>query len=285
VGKTFIPGLSPDPAPCSFFPIPYKTLINKPDNIMTRFILAFFIPLLCASFFLTAQQSGTVTYEITRRVDGRRVKIITSDGSNWTEETPTETTSMVVNLVQQLLFTPGLGKLSAPEPAMEIPHGTEMKIVRPFEELTFIDFNSERYLKYLKAGQGQDSTAYFMEEPFEKAGAWKLSNKTKEILGYECRKATAEWEGRKYTLWYTEDLGLTFSPVNGLLPEKGFVLAIEGDDMAYQATGIELHPVAAEAFLPPAPAQAVDAEGYKTRKKQMIEKLGAPGMRMMRMGN
>lgn len=33
---------------------------------------------------------------------------------------------------------------------------------------------------------------------------WILDDETEEVMGYECRKATATWRGRDWTAWYSE---------------------------------------------------------------------------------
>ena len=44
---------------------------------------------------------------------------------------------------------------------------------------------------------------YYYEEPMHQM-EWTLGDETKEILGYECRKATCHWRGRDWTAWYSE---------------------------------------------------------------------------------
>ncbi len=44
---------------------------------------------------------------------------------------------------------------------------------------------------------------YYYEEPLHQM-EWRLGDETKEILGYECRKATCRWRGRDWTAWYSE---------------------------------------------------------------------------------
>ena len=41
---------------------------------------------------------------------------------------------------------------------------------------------------------------------------WNLSNETRTVCGYECKKAEGEYGGRKWTAWYTEDIPVTFGP-------------------------------------------------------------------------
>ncbi len=41
---------------------------------------------------------------------------------------------------------------------------------------------------------------------------WKLKNETKEILGYQCRKAECKFRGRYWEVWYTEQIPLPIGP-------------------------------------------------------------------------
>ncbi|MDT0294478.1 GLPGLI family protein [Mesonia ostreae] len=41
---------------------------------------------------------------------------------------------------------------------------------------------------------------------------WKLQNDTKKIGNIICKKATAEFRGRNYTVWYTEKIPLPYGP-------------------------------------------------------------------------
>lgn len=57
---------------------------------------------------------------------------------------------------------------------------------------------------------------------------WIMSRDKKNILGYECRKATTQYRGRNYTAWYTDKIPINNGPyVFGGLP--GLILAIEDD--------------------------------------------------------
>ncbi|MDE5651347.1 MAG: GLPGLI family protein [Duncaniella sp.] len=41
---------------------------------------------------------------------------------------------------------------------------------------------------------------------------WYLMDETKDILGYECRKAVCDFRGRSYEAWYTEDVPISTGP-------------------------------------------------------------------------
>lgn len=57
---------------------------------------------------------------------------------------------------------------------------------------------------------------------------WKISGEWKTILGYKCRKATANFRGRNYEAWFTTELPIVDGPWKfKTLP--GLVLQIEDD--------------------------------------------------------
>ncbi len=70
---------------------------------------------------------------------------------------------------------------------------------------------------------------------------WNFRNEDAEpILGYDCRKATTEFAGRKYTAWFTTEIPLPFGPYKfGALP--GLILKIEDDEQQFvwEAVGFE----------------------------------------------
>ncbi|MEC5394147.1 GLPGLI family protein [Bergeyella sp. RCAD1439] len=70
---------------------------------------------------------------------------------------------------------------------------------------------------------------------------WKTSNEVKTILGFQCKKATAEFRGRNYTAWYTEDIAVSQGPwkLRGL---PGLILAAKTDDgiFSFEAVNIKL---------------------------------------------
>jgi GLPGLI family protein len=58
---------------------------------------------------------------------------------------------------------------------------------------------------------------------------WELKNEVKTIAEYVCKKATAEFRGRKYTAWYTSSIPVSIGPwkLQGL---PGAILEAETED-------------------------------------------------------
>lgn len=69
---------------------------------------------------------------------------------------------------------------------------------------------------------------------------WNFSEESDTILGYECRKATADFAGRRYVAWFTPEIPLPFGPYKfGDLP--GLILKIEDTEhqFVWEVIGVE----------------------------------------------
>lgn len=79
---------------------------------------------------------------------------------------------------------------------------------------------------------------YYDETPEE--WSWEISDSTKNILGYDCVKATTAFHGRKWDAWFSPDIPVSNGPWKlGGLP--GLILEASSDDGKYSfiATGIQ----------------------------------------------
>lgn len=143
----------------------------------------------------------------------------------------------------------------------------------PLSNSTYIDLERKKYLTVVK--ESKDSVVknvWFAEEDYKPSATLKVSSKTKVIAGYTCHRATAKMEDESFVIWYTTDLPLTFSPVNGVLPEKGVILSIESSRRSYVAQKVELKPVTDTDVSLPADAQKVSSEELKAKRRQIMER-------------
>ena len=95
-----------------------------------------------------------------------------------------------------------------------------------------VDSNTLKY--YDSAGIDK----YFYEETPEE-WTWEISDSTKNILGYECVKATTYFHGRKWIVWFSPEIPISNGPWKfGGLP--GLILEAMTADGKYSflATGI-----------------------------------------------
>ncbi len=88
-------------------------------------------------------------------------------------------------------------------------------------------------------------TAYFdmedwrYEEDWEKP-EWEITDESKEIMGYECFKATTDYRGRRWTAWFTPEIPIQDGPwklcgLPGLILEAGD----SHDEYHFLANGIK----------------------------------------------
>ncbi len=61
---------------------------------------------------------------------------------------------------------------------------------------------------------------------------WQIAAETKELMGFQCRRATCTHAGRSYTAWYAEELALSEGPyIFAGLP--GLIVELASDDGEY----------------------------------------------------
>ena len=69
---------------------------------------------------------------------------------------------------------------------------------------------------------------------------WTIVDSTREVLGYTCQQATADFRGRRWTAWFTTDIPISDGPWKlGGLP--GLILEAydEGQQHVFTAVGLE----------------------------------------------
>lgn len=84
-----------------------------------------------------------------------------------------------------------------------------------------------------------DWLTYDEEMPVQQ---WQLQDSTINVLGYECRMATCDFRGRRWTAWYCEDIPLMNGPWKlGGLP--GLILKAHDTkcDYSFECIGINSH--------------------------------------------
>ncbi len=263
--------------------------------------------LLLASFSsATAQKtSGVIEYEMTARMDMANAKIvIMNPGGARVEASPDNLPAGMPSLPdlittkQTLIFSGGKGKLEtegggggfvmtahkigegnagfqSTVPVSDVAAaGTQTQSLRSsVSNTTYIDLERRKFLSVLK--DTKDSTGksiWFAEEDFREPAAIKSSEKTKTIAGYTCHKATVKLGDESFVVWYTTDIPLTFSPINGVLPDKGVVLSIESSKRSYVAKKIELKPVPEEEVSLPATAQKITSEELKEKRRLIMQR-------------
>lgn len=92
----------------------------------------------------------------------------------------------------------------------------------------------------MKVYDGAGTEQYVVEEPIENIEWTLVEDSTKNVLGYDCIMATADFHGRKWTVWFTPEVPLQAGPrkLDGL---PGLILEADADNGVYSfvATGIQ----------------------------------------------
>ena len=129
----------------------------------------------------------------------------------------------------------------------------------PFEQ-TFIDFNTKTISQWAQL-KGNKSILSHDSEALGKQ-KFVLSNETKKILNYTCKKATTSVNSNKIEIWYTNELGLKGGP--GVLGQDlGLVLeTIRNGNSTLTATKIEVLKTIPSVLKIPS-VQTVDQLTYK----------------------
>lgn len=135
----------------------------------------------------------------------------------------------------------------------------------------YVDLSGRKYLQVFS--KPDDSTkTYYAEEAYAPAKDAKLGDKTKKIAGYNCKKATVTVRNEEYTVWYTQDLPFSYSPVNGLLPDgNGVVLSAESSRRSFTATKVDFKPVTTNVSLP-ANAEKVTEDQLRDMRREAMQK-------------
>lgn len=240
--------------------------------------------------FAQAPTSGIISYEGARKIDPSQMKIVINGEEVAPGTADVPDIPQVFNFSQQLFFAGKFAKEERENPGPVIRRfdgvlgggGPEqvMKLNAPFQEKRYLDLQSQKLIRTLQVKKDAETKTYQAEESLTKASGWQDSDKTRKIAGFTCRKATCPWKGETYTIWYTTDLGFTYSPIRELTPSKGVVLMVEGSTESFKATKVEGKPVNENELQPASGAQVVSVEEINDlREKAMadLRQQGFPG--------
>lgn len=245
--------------------------------------------------------SGVIHYEVNSKIEVGQFRMVMrgADGSVTSSNTPPPDMPNLVTFDQTFTFAGGMGRmetegggnmmrrmtLGAPAAGVTFsaagaphagaaPAGTVSRsssLRPPVTNSMYIDLVNKRYLSVLT--REKDSIvdgAWYSEEAYKPAAELKTSGKTKTIAGYRCQRATANVGEESFVIWYTTEIPMLFSPVNGVWPPQGVVLALESSKRSYMAKKVELKPVA-DAPVLPAGAEKVTAAELKEKQRSIME--------------
>lgn len=135
------------------------------------------------------------------------------------------------------------------------------KAAHPFERF-FIDRNDNSYYKLAEFENGE--TVLTVDSALLSKQKFAITNETKTILGYKCRKATTSVNSNSIELWFTEALNIKGAPTE-LGQDLGLVLEmVRNGNYAITASKVEeIKSIPADLGLPKTPIMVVDELTYK----------------------
>lgn len=228
----------------------------------------FILLLLIAALKAHPQSAGRITYEVVRKIDPSGMRIVINGEQvkpgdpNFPSDIPDTRT-----FGQKVFFAGNYAREDRDEQNMMVrrvmdgpgtggaPQSTNLG--RPFDEQTIIDFQAQKILTFLTVGKEKDAVTYKTEVPIEPVSDWQITDQTRKIAGYVCRKATVRYRNEPYAVWFTAELPFRYAPVPALTPEKGVALLIEGTREQYKATKVSLEAVDPTLVQPGTQAETV----------------------------
>ncbi|KQS27824.1 hypothetical protein [Dyadobacter sp. Leaf189] len=230
------------------------------------------ITILLAALWLAAGQayaqfSGQISYEIVRKIDPSQLRMVINGepvkpgDPNFPTDLPDSRTFgqksyFSGNYVKEVLDDQNtiVSRVSA-----NGGPGRTINLGRPFDEYKLVDQEGSKIVTFLTM-KGPESKSYQTETPIERASGWQVTGETKKIAGYPCKKAVVKLKNEPCSVWFTEALPVTYSPVHELTPEKGVVLLIEGTREQFRAVKVQSGDVSDKDVAPQPDAQPVSKE-------------------------
>lgn len=117
------------------------------------------------------------------------------------------------------------------------------------EKATIIEASISRYNQYFyKSNNNLYYTCDLLKKPFLVNDTtlnidWILHNDTKQIDGFNCKKATTNFKGRDWEIWYTTEIPISYGPWKFYGLPGLIIIAKEGSDQFwFRLTKIKIDP-------------------------------------------
>ncbi|UFH55859.1 GLPGLI family protein [Spirosoma sp. KNUC1025] len=229
----------------------------------------------------SATWSGQITYEGIHKIDPASLKFLDDNGElmkpgdpNWPKDIPDNRMS------EQKVLVNGTNAKVIREGEVVGP-SSQSRIGRLVIEQTFVDLKDLKKVTILTVGKDAEAKTYQAESTIQRVSGWQLTDQTKKIAGYTCRKATVPFNKETYTVWITNELPITYSPIEALTPETGTVLLIEGSKVQFKVTKIAKTNPNPSVAKPSVQAQTVTLDQLTQIRQKAIadymQKYGRPG--------
>ncbi|MEM0961554.1 MAG: GLPGLI family protein [Bacteroidota bacterium] len=106
---------------------------------------------------------------------------------------------------------------------------------------------------------------------------WRLTGERSEFLGYPCQQAVAQVDSMTVEAWFTTEIPAPVGPdVYGGLP--GAILVLAAGDRTFEATGVDLSPLAPGAIELPTRGDEVTREEFAAIVEERIRDLETTGL-------
>lgn len=226
-----------------------------------------------------ATWSGQITYEGVHKIDPASLKFLDDNGElmkpgdpDWPKDIPDNRMSE-----QKVLINGAYAKVTGNNyQVMPVVSGR-----RPFTEQFFVDLKALKKVTILTVGNDADAKTYQAEVPLQRVSGWQITDQTRKIAGYTCRKATVPYKKETYTVWITTELPITYSPIPELTPDIGTVLLVEGSKEQFKVRKVAKTALNASMLKPSVQAQTVTLDQLTEIRQKAIadftQKYDRPG--------
>ncbi len=214
-----------------------------------------------------ATWAGQIRYEGIHKIDPASLKFLGDNGELMKPGDPNFPTDIPDNRMseQKVLINGAYAKVTGNNHVMP-QSGTR----RPFTEQTFVDLKALKKVTIVTVGNGADAKMYLAEVPLQRVSGWQLTDQTRKIAGYTCRKYTVPYKKETYKVWITTELPITYSPIQELTPDTGAVLLIEGSREQFRATKVAKTAPDASVMKPNVQAQTVTPDQLTEIRQKAI---------------
>ncbi|GAB3545944.1 hypothetical protein [Spirosoma fluminis] len=205
--------------------------------------VASFVAALLATHPIIAQTaaatwSGQITYEGVHKIDPASLKFLDSNGELMKPGDPNFPTDIPdARMSEQKVLINGTNAKVMREGEVVGP-GSQSQVGRLIVEQTFVDLKTLKKVTILTIGKDPDAKTYQAESQIQRVQGWQLTDQTRKITGYTCRKALVPYQKKTFAVWFTTELPITYSPIEALTPDTGTVLLIEGSNVQFKATKV-----------------------------------------------
>ena len=154
-----------------------------------------------------------------------------------------------------------------------------MKIQRP-EAIFYRNFTTKRKVDF-REFMGKN---YLIEDTLA-FGNWKVAEETKQVLGYNCTKATTTDTIRKreITAWFTADLALSSGPqAFGQLPGMILEVDINSGEIVLLAKKVEFKKLKKGELEAPKKGEKITEAEFQKKLADMLRENGGRSMKIIR---